>query len=1055
MKRFAAALVILIALTTGINTFANDLTQPIAGSDLIFEEVDGLLAVEAEHFCKQTLTEKRAWHIISSKSAADIKPDPDPVHVAGASAGACLEILPDTRANHDQKLIQGENFTDKAGLIAVLSYKVFIHTPGRYYVWIRSFSSGTEDNGVHVGLDGNWPASGQRWQTVQKQKWAWECRQRTPEVHSGVPMQLFLDIEKAGEHEIMFSMREDGFEMDKFVLASNKSFKPEGMGPAVNVKSGKLPEAFPEVAATAPIAQQSITQEVLTQDNSLNLTAADFMENANGYYLDKGKWLAIDPKKNKQASAHTWFPYSTGKYDVTLHTVGESDGQSTFQLKIGNAEVGDFTAPIGSKTYEEGPQFTSTWKNIPIAKDSKVLVSSQIASADGQEWSRARVARVVFVPADEATRTAVATLLTVAPVAAKPAGPPLVQPRQPDGKGQVSISGELKQWHKVTLTMDGPFAHELDNEPNTFTDLAFNVTFTHESGSPSYKVPGYFAADGNAANSSSHSGTKWRAHLSPDKAGAWTYTVSFTRGEHAALNGGGESLKPFDGVIGRFQVAETDKVGRDFRAHGRLQYVGKRYLQFAGSKQYFLKAGTDSPETLLAYVDFDDTTGGKLDKAPLKSFQPHVDDWKSGDPTWRSDKGKGLIGALNYLASKGVNAFSFLTYNAAGDGDNIWPFVERDAKLHYDCSKLDQWGIVFDHATTNGLYLHFKLQENEMDDNRLGPNRKTANVPESLDGGKLGIERKLYCRELIARFGHALALNWNIGEENTQSSDEIRDMVKYLHDTDPYQHNIVVHTFPPQQDLVYKPLLGDNSLLTGVSLQNSWDKVHQRTLHWIRASSEAGRTWVVANDEQNPASLGVPPDTGYKGHDGVAQEKKPNGSVAEGFVASKPYTMHDIRKLTLWGNLMAGGAGVEYYFGYQLPENDLKLQDFRSRDKSWDYCRIAIEFFSTNKFPIAEMVNSNSLVGNVANDNSKFCFAKSGELYLVYLPSWKTTELNLSDTDGSFRVQWFNPREGGPLKEGSIASLMGGTQAVLGTPPTDADQDWLVIVSRQSASNSK
>ena len=30
-----------------------------------------------------------------------------------------------------------------------------------------------------------------------------------------------------------------------------------------------------------------------------------------------------------------------------------------------------------------------------------------------------------------------------------------------------------------------------------------------------------------------------------------------------------------------------------------------------------------------------------------------------------------MIGALNFLSDKGVNAFSFLTYNAGGDGDNV------------------------------------------------------------------------------------------------------------------------------------------------------------------------------------------------------------------------------------------------------------------------------------------------------------------------------------------------------------------------------------------------
>jgi hypothetical protein len=621
--------------------------------------------------------------------------------------------------------------------------------------------------------------------------------------------------------------------------------------------------------------------------------------------------------------------------------------------------------------------------------------------------------------------------------------------RQPDGDGRIAITGELKQWHKVTLELTGPFAREIDTAPNPFTDLAFDVTFTHESGSPSYRVPGHFAADGKAAETSADAGTIWRAHLSAEKPGKWTYTTSFTKGKHAALGGGGEPIAAYHGKTGTFEIAPTDKTGRDFRSTGRLTYVGKHHLQFAGSKEYFLKAGADAPETLLGYADFDNTIAGKPDKVPLKTWQPHVRDWREGDPTWQDRKGKGLIGALNYLAGKGVNAFSFLTYNAGGDGDNVWPFVERHDKLHYDCSKLEQWGIVFDHATKLGLYLHFKLQENESDDNRAGMKRAEKNIPESLDGGKLGPERKLYCREIIARFGHALALNWNIGEENTQSTEEVQDMVKFLHDTDPYQHPIVLHTFPPEQEKVYRPLLGNKSLLTGVSLQNSWKAAHQRTLQWLRESGAAGRPWVVANDEQNPASLGVPPDPGYQGHDGIAVEENPKGPKAEGFTASKPYTMHDVRKLCLWGNLMAGGAGVEYYFGYKLPENDLTCEDFRSRDKSWDYCRIALNFFRDEKIPFAEMKNANALIGNTKDDNSKFCFTKPGELYLVYLPNGGETVIDLAAASGQFSVKWFNPREGGAPTVKGAASLRGGSKGTLTAPSAD---DWLAVLAKKAPS---
>jgi hypothetical protein len=660
------------------------------------------------------------------------------------------------------------------------------------------------------------------------------------------------------------------------------------------------------------------------------------------------------------------------------------------------------------------------------------------------EFSRARWARISFAPADEATRAAAAKLKPAAKAEVKPEAPavapaaalaPLVLPRQADGKGTVDISGELKQWHKVTLTLDGPFAAELDNEPNPFTDCNLTVTFTHESGSPSYKVPGYFAADGNAGETSAKAGTKWRAHLAPDKAGLWNYAVSFTRGKHAALDGGGAAVKPFDGVKGSFAIAKSDKAGRDFRGKGRLQYVGKHQLQFAGSKEYFLKAGADAPETLLAYRDFDNTQALKPN-VPLKTWQPHVQDWKAGDPTWQGGKGKGLIGALNYLAAKGVNAFSFLPYNAGGDGDNVWPFVSRNEKLHWDCSKLDQWGVVFDHAAAKGLYLHFKLQENEIDDDRRGEKGEGGGVPESLDGGKLGPQRKLYCRELVARYAHNLALNWNIGEENTQTTEEINDMVDYLRANDPYQHLVVIHTFPPQQDKVYTPLLGDKSRLTGASLQNGWNNTHERTLKWVTESAAAGKPWVVANDEQGGADTGVPPDLGYAGYDG----KKKDGKAVQ--------TTDDIRQATLWGNLMAGGAGVEYYFGYQIPQNDLVCEDWRSRDKSWDYARIALEFFRDNKIPFWEMKNANALIGNAKNDNSKYCLAKVGEVYLVFLAKGGTTQLDLSGAKGSFTVKWFNPRTGGKLMDGSVKSVTGGGSASLGNPPADADQDWLVVVRR-------
>lgn len=607
---------------------------------------------------------------------------------------------------------------------------------------------------------------------------------------------------------------------------------------------------------------------------------------------------------------------------------------------------------------------------------------------------------------------------------------------------QSAVTGELRCWHKVTLSLNGPQANETDITPNPFTDCGLWVDFKHTESGERLRVPGYFAADGNAGESGATSGNVWRAHLAPHLPGEWTYTVHFTQEPGAALDKScpGSSVKGIDGITGEFAIEATDKQGRDFRGKGRLRYVGERYLRFAETGETFLKAGPDSPETLLAYQDFDGTTTRKV---PLKDWAKHAGDWRDGDPTWHDGRGKGLIGALNYLAEKGMNSVSFLPYNAGGDGDNVWPMIAADKKLHYDCSKLDQWQTVFDHAQARGLYLHFKLQEAENDDSRLGwqKNDKNGNkpIPAALDGGALGVERKLYCKELIARFGHELALNWNLGEENTQPFEEQRAMAKYLRSIDPYGHHLVLHTFPPHQERNYRPHVGVKETLTGLSIQNEWDHTHKQTKKWVLESQQAGHPWVVANDEQGPADQGVPPDASYASEN----QRKPG------------YTQDDIRKQTLWGNLMAGGAGVEYYFGYKLAENDLKCQDWRSRDAAWDDCRHALEFFAKNPLPLVAMRPADGLVQVSGQANGRgpaaYGFAEPGEVYLAYLLHGGQATLDLSDAEGEFTVAWYDPREGGDLQAGSVPTVAGGEKRSLGIPPSEPQQDWLALVRRAEA----
>ncbi len=81
------------------------------------------------------------------------------------------------------------------------------------------------------------------------------------------------------------------------------------------------------------------------------------------------------------------------------------------------------------------------------------------------------------------------------------------------------LSGELKQWHRVTLSFRGPQADET-SAPNPFTDYRLDVTFNQ--GSKSLRVPGYFAADGQAGETAPPAATRGGSTSAPSRRAAGT-----------------------------------------------------------------------------------------------------------------------------------------------------------------------------------------------------------------------------------------------------------------------------------------------------------------------------------------------------------------------------------------------------------------------------------------------------------------------------------------------------------------------------------------------------
>jgi len=72
--------------------------------------------------------------------------------------------------------------------------------------------------------------------------------------------------------------------------------------------------------------------------------------------------------------------------------------------------------------------------------------------------------------------------------------------------------------------------------------------------------------------------------------------------------------------------------------------------------------------------------------------------------------------------------------------------------------------------------------------------------------------------------------------------------------------------------------------------------------------------------------------------------------------------------------------------------------------------------------------------------------AKTGEFYVVYLPFGGVTSLTLGGPSQTYRVSWFDPRNGGALQNGTVTMVNGPGTRSIGSPPGAGD--WVAFVRR-------
>ena len=587
-------------------------------------------------------------------------------------------------------------------------------------------------------------------------------------------------------------------------------------------------------------------------------------------------------------------------------------------------------------------------------------------------------------------------------------------------------SGERKVWYTIGLDFNGPSASAPDNSPNPFLDYRLQVIFTGPGGQV-YNVPGFFDGDGKGGPS----GTVWRGLFTPDEPG-WHYRAVMKKGDKIAISTdpmAGNSVS-INNSEGDFQIIPMDVNAPGFYGKGRLVHEnGSYYLKTLGDGKYWIKGGTDSPENFLACSDFSNTVLNADRPEWHHTYAAHVKDWKEGDPTWDNGKGRGIIGALNYLSEHHVNSIYVLLMNIGGDGKDVNPFAGKvnpegapgDDNLHFDITKLRQWETVFEHAQKEGINIQMVLGEGE-----------EANKKE-LDDAQLGTERKLYYREMIARFSHFNALEWNISEEYDidpfpLKPDVVKEFAEYIKKVDPYHHPLTVHNCRANG---FDPFIGNRSFdLTSFQYYPEAKETEffygygQITESLRRKARDSGKPIAIYMDEFCQASR----------NDDDAHDPR-------GFPYSSGQSF--IRKEVLWPVLLSGGGGIEFISG-----DLLSLDDFSTLEPLWNYAWYARKFMMEN-LPYWEMKPMDYLLNNEGSGyyEDGQVFAKPGECYVVYLPvATLPGTLNLYKDKGEFRMRWYDPRRG--QFEGKEKIIQGGQPVRFEQSPSSAGEDWVILLQK-------
>jgi hypothetical protein len=142
------------------------------------------------------------------------------------------------------------------------------------------------------------------------------------------------------------------------------------------------------------------------------------------------------------------------------------------------------------------------------------------------------------------------------------------------------------------------------------------------------------------------------------------------------------------------------------------------------------------------------------------------------------------------------------------------------------------------------------------------------------------------------------------------------------------------------------------------------------------------------------------------------------------FDGEKP-SLDEVRR-SLWEITLAGAGWVNQNdpsFGWD-PRAAIAAQA-AARDRAYDMAGHCARFFNQSGVRFAEMSPSPKLA------STGICLARPGNEYVVYAPSGGEVTVDLSAATGALTVEWFNPRTGEAMRDGTVA---GGATRSLRAP---------------------